>query len=87
MQLVLEATYKNGVMVPDRPLGPEKEGKRFRLILVEQEELSLKRDRFFHYSRSNILKLPQDYTQATDVNQPDATRVDDSVVGKYSSRP
>ena len=60
MQLVLEATYKNGVLVPDRYLGPEKEGKRFKLILMEQEELSLKKDRFFHYVRSNTFKLPED---------------------------
>ncbi len=61
MQLVLEATYKDGVLVPDRSLGPEKEGKRFKLILMEQEELSLKKERFFRYVRSNTFKLPADY--------------------------
>jgi predicted DNA-binding antitoxin AbrB/MazE fold protein len=59
--LVLEATYKDGVLVPDKSLGTEKEGKRFRLILVEQEEPSLKRDRFFRYVMSNSFKLPDDY--------------------------
>lgn len=61
MQLVLGATYQNEVLVPDRPLGPEKEGKTFKLILIEQEELSLKRDRFFRYVRSNTFKLPENY--------------------------
>jgi len=61
MQVVLGATYRDGVLVPDRSLGAEKEGKRFRLILVEQEEPSIKRDRFFRYVRSNSFELPEDY--------------------------
>jgi len=61
MQLVLEATYKDGVLVPDRSLGAEKEGKRFKLILMEQEELSVKKERFFRYFKSNTFKLPADY--------------------------
>ena len=61
MQVVLEATYKDGVLIPDRSLGAEKEGKRFKLILVEQEEPSLKRERFFRFVRSNSFNLPKDY--------------------------
>ena len=61
MQLVLEATFKNRVVVSDRSLGPEKEGKRFKLILMEQKELSLKRDRFFRHVKTNTFKLPEDY--------------------------
>jgi uncharacterized protein len=40
MQLILEATYRDGVLVPDRRLGAEKEGKKFKLIVVEEEEYS-----------------------------------------------
>jgi predicted DNA-binding antitoxin AbrB/MazE fold protein len=61
MQVVLEATYKDGVLVPDRSLGADKEGKRFKLILVEQEELSFKRERFFRHVGRASFKLPADY--------------------------
>ncbi len=61
MQFELEATYKDGVLVPDRSLGAEKEGKRFKLILVEQEEPSLKRDRFFQNVRKHSFNFPEDY--------------------------
>jgi len=38
--LILGATYRDGVLVPDRRLGAEKEGKKFKLIVVEEEEYS-----------------------------------------------
>jgi len=40
MQTVLEATYRDGVLVPDRSLGAEKEGKKFKIIVVENQESS-----------------------------------------------
>jgi hypothetical protein len=61
MQVMLEATYRDGVLVPDRSLGAEKEGKKFKLILLEQEEPSVKRERFFQHVRNNSFKLPKDY--------------------------
>jgi len=42
MQVVLEGTYRNGVLVPDRSLGAEKEGKKFKLIVVDEEESTAK---------------------------------------------
>lgn len=61
MQVMLEATYKDGVLVPDRSLGADKEGKRFKLILVEQEEPSVRRERFFRHVKRASFKLPTDY--------------------------
>lgn len=61
MQVELEATYKDGVLVLDRSLGADKEGKRFRLILVEQEEPSARRERFFRHVKNTAFKLPKDY--------------------------
>jgi len=40
MQTILEATYKDGVLVPDRDLGTENEGKKFKIIVVENEASS-----------------------------------------------
>ena len=37
MEVVLKAVYKNGVLIPDRSLGADKEGKSFKLVLVEEE--------------------------------------------------
>jgi predicted nucleotidyltransferase len=42
MQIILEATYRDGVLVLDRSLGPEQEGKKFKLIVVEEEESAVK---------------------------------------------
>ena len=61
MQVVLEATYKDGVLIPDRSLGAEKEGRRFKIIVVEEERPTAKRDRFFHFVKSHSFKLPEDY--------------------------
>jgi uncharacterized protein len=38
MQTVLQASYRDGVLVPDRSLGIENEGKKFKVIVVEDEE-------------------------------------------------
>jgi predicted DNA-binding antitoxin AbrB/MazE fold protein len=61
MQIVLEATYKDGVLIPDRSLGAEKEGRRFKIIVVEEERPTAKRDRFFRFVESHSFKLPEDY--------------------------
>jgi len=61
MQVVLEATYKDGVLIPDRSLGAEKEGRRFKIIVVEEERPTAKRDRFLRFVKSHSFKLPEDY--------------------------
>ncbi len=42
MQLVLEATYKDGALFLDRRLSEDKEGKKFKVILVSEEYVSAK---------------------------------------------
>lgn len=61
MQVVLEATYKDGVLIPDRSLGAEKEGRRFKIIVVEEERPAAKRNRFPRFVESHSFKLPEDY--------------------------
>jgi predicted DNA-binding antitoxin AbrB/MazE fold protein len=61
MQMILEATYRDGVLVPDRSLGPEKEGKKFKLIVVEEKEFDAKRDQFLQFVRDHRFSLPEGY--------------------------
>lgn len=61
MQLVMNATYKDGVLVPDRSLGADKEGKKFKIILVEEDRTTAKRERFFRFVKAHSFHLPEDY--------------------------
>jgi predicted DNA-binding antitoxin AbrB/MazE fold protein len=61
MQMILEATYKDGVLVPDRSLGSDKEGKKFKVIVFEEKKLDAKRDQFFQFVRDHGFSLPEDY--------------------------
>ena len=66
MQTILEATYRDGVLIPDRSLGAEKEGKKFKLIVVEEKELDAKRDQFFQFVRNHRFSLPENYRFSRD---------------------
>ncbi len=66
MEIILEATYRNGVLVPDRSLGAEKEGKKFKIIVVEEKESQAKRDQFFHFVRNHRFSLPENYRFSRD---------------------
>lgn len=46
MQLLLNAIYKNGALILDERLGIEKEGKKFKVILFEQETSEAKKESF-----------------------------------------
>ena len=37
MQVLLNATYKNGTLILYKRLGIEKEGRKFKVIIFEQE--------------------------------------------------
>jgi predicted DNA-binding antitoxin AbrB/MazE fold protein len=62
MELVLKAVYKNGVLVPDRSLGADKEGKSFKLVLVEEEASDGKKERFFRFVEEHAFTIPDDYS-------------------------
>jgi predicted DNA-binding antitoxin AbrB/MazE fold protein len=66
MQTILEATYRDGVLIPDRSLGAEKEGKKFKLIVVEEKELEANRDQFFQFVRDHRFSLPENYRFSRD---------------------
>ncbi len=66
MEIILEATYRDGVLVPDRSLGAEKEGKKFKVIVVEEKESQAKMDQFFQFVRNHSFSLPENYRFSRD---------------------
>jgi predicted DNA-binding antitoxin AbrB/MazE fold protein len=61
MRLVLEATYQKGLLVLNQNLGSEQEGKKFKVILLEEEPLEAKKERFFQFVKQHSFILPEDY--------------------------
>ncbi|MFH1117866.1 MAG: hypothetical protein V1792_28425 [Pseudomonadota bacterium] len=61
MAEILEAVYRDGVLVPDRSLGAAREGKKFKLIVIEQEESEDRRESFFQFVNNHRFDLPVDY--------------------------
>ncbi len=61
MDTILEAIYRDGVLVPDRSLGAGQEGKKFKLIVIEQEDSEAGREGFFQFVKNHRFDLPEDY--------------------------
>lgn len=61
MQVLLNAIYKDGTLILDERLGIEKEGKKFKVILFEQESSKAKKERFFEFIEKHAFKLPKGY--------------------------
>ncbi len=59
--MLLNAVYKNGVLVLDERLEGDQEGKRFRIILFEQESTEARKSRFFEFVEKHAFKLAPDY--------------------------
>lgn len=61
MHIMLEAIYRNGVLVPDRSLGAENEGKKFKLIVVEEKVPATEIELFLRFVEAHSFNLPGDY--------------------------
>lgn len=62
MPIVLEATYKNGLLILDQGLESKHEGKRFKLLVIEaQDTLEAEKERFFQFVEKHAFTLPNDY--------------------------
>ena len=61
MKIVTKATYKKGTLVLDQSLGLEKEGKKFKVIIIEEEKIRTKKERFFQSIEKHAFTLPKDY--------------------------
>ncbi|MGL5195988.1 MAG: hypothetical protein ACRC8Y_20570 [Chroococcales cyanobacterium] len=61
MHKLLKATYKDGHLVLEEKLGDEFEGKTFQLMVFEDHELAVKKQRFFDFVKQHSFELPDDY--------------------------
>jgi len=61
-QQVLEATYQQGQLVLNRHLETEMEGRKFKVILIEEKDsLSATKEAFFQFVEKHTFTLPKDY--------------------------
>jgi predicted DNA-binding antitoxin AbrB/MazE fold protein len=58
MPVVVEATYKKGLLVLEHLLETKKEGKKFKVILIEQDSLEAKQ--FFQFINQHRFTLQGD---------------------------
>lgn len=59
---VLEAIYQEGVLILSDPLAKEKESKKFKVILLEEEDnLVANKVAFFQFVDHHTFTLPPDY--------------------------
>jgi len=61
MQILLNATYKSGALILDERLGIEKEGKKFKVILIEKDSPKVKKEKFFDFIEKHAFTLPKDF--------------------------
>lgn len=61
MKIITQATYKKGTLVLDQSLGIEKEGKKFKIIIIEEESIKTKKERFLQSIEKHAFTLPKDY--------------------------
>ncbi|HAN73764.1 MAG TPA: hypothetical protein DDZ60_01305 [Planktothrix sp. UBA10369] len=61
MYKVIQATCNNGNLILSEKLSDEWEGKSFKVILVETDEIAVKKQRFFEFVAQHSLILPDNY--------------------------
>ncbi|MCL1464356.1 hypothetical protein [Argonema galeatum] len=61
MSKIFQATCNNGNLILDEKLSNEWEGKSFQVILVENDEIEVKKQRFFEFVERSSFTLPDDY--------------------------
>lgn len=61
MELVLNATYHAGTLVLEHELGKEKEGKMFRVVVLDEEPADRRKSRFLLASKRHAFSLPEGY--------------------------
>lgn len=61
MNKILEATYHNGTLLLDNKLSSNLEGKKIKLIIIDNEGLEIKKQNFLKLASQHSAKLPKDY--------------------------
>ncbi len=59
---VIEVTYKDGAFVPVQKLNIEKEGKKFKILIIERGTPETEQEEFFRFVDRFSFTLPEDYT-------------------------
>lgn len=61
MNRILEATYQNGTLMLKEKLSSNLEGKKVKIILIDNEELDTKKQQFFKLASQHSAQLPENY--------------------------
>jgi predicted DNA-binding antitoxin AbrB/MazE fold protein len=62
MSTILEAIYQEGILILADPLAKEQEGKKFKVILLEEEDnFVANKIAFFQFVDHHTFTLPPDY--------------------------
>ena len=61
MQLIMNTTYKDGAFIPDRGLGKENEGKKFKVYIIEEVASEAGKISFFRFVDNHSFDLPDDF--------------------------
>ena len=61
MKIIRNATYQDGVLVLDKQLESEKNGKKFKVLLFENIPSEEKKIKFFESLEKHSFPWPEDY--------------------------
>lgn len=61
MNKILEATYQNGILMLKEKLSSNFEGKKVKIMLIDNDESETKKEMFFKLASQHSGKLPEDY--------------------------
>ena len=61
MYKILDATFQNGNLILSEKLSPALEGKSFKVIHLERDDLDRKKQQFLRLVDKHSFKLPGDY--------------------------
>lgn len=62
MTQIVQATYQNGRLVLDQPLKEVAEGQTLRVMILDSDHLTLKKERFLNAVARYNFDLPAEYT-------------------------
>ncbi|HAG81856.1 MAG TPA: hypothetical protein DCL61_11990 [Cyanobacteria bacterium UBA12227] len=61
MYKISQAIYQNGSLILSERLSPTLEGKRFKVIILDTDEIETRRERFFQLVEKHNFALPVNY--------------------------
>lgn len=61
MYKISQAVYQDGNLILSEKLHPAMEGKSLKVIILDTDDLEVKKERFFRLVDRHAFALPQDY--------------------------